>query len=177
VVKSLVLTGKKKNMKRLFSGCIFIITFIQSEAQNTNDADLKQLKKLNAAFINNFVTNDSASHSRIIHPDFVCLTSDGGYIGRQDYLNWWAHGFTGYKYWDYREENIKLFGNTALVHAKNKYIVIRDGKEITGMSMYTDTYIKENGQWKCIQAQITKVSPENYAGDETIVRKYDYRNN
>jgi len=61
--------------------------------------------------------------------------------------------------------------------AKNKYVVIRDGKEITGMSMYTDIYIKENGQWKCIQAQITKVSPENYAGDETIVKKYDSRNN
>ena len=64
----------------------------------------------------------------------------------------------------------------ALVHAKNKYIVTRDGKESTGMSMYTDTYIKENGEWKCIQAQITRLSPENYAADETIVKKYDYRN-
>ena len=44
------------------------------------------------------------------------------------------------------------------------------------MSMYTDVYIKENGEWKCVQAQITKVSPENYSGDETIVKKYDYRN-
>jgi ketosteroid isomerase-like protein len=89
----------------------------------------------------------------------------------------WAHGFDGFKYWDYRDENIQLFGDLALVHSRNKYIVEREGKEITGMSMYTDVYIKENGEWKCVQAQITKLSPENYPGDETIVRKYDYRNN
>jgi hypothetical protein len=63
------------------------------------------------------------------------------------------------------------------VHAKNKYVTVAaDGKENTGMSMYTDVYIKENGQWKCVQAQITKLSPENYSGDETIIKKYDYRN-
>ncbi len=37
------------------------------------------------------------------------------------------------------------------------------------MSMYTDTY-KENGQWKCVQAQIKKVSPENYSGDEHTIK-------
>jgi len=136
---------------------------------------MKQLKEQNAKFIYNFVTSDSASHSRIIHKDFICITPDGASINRQDYLNWWANGFDGYKYWDYRDESIHVFGNTALVHSKNKYIVVRDGKEITGMSMYTDIYIKENGQWKCVQAQITRLSPGNYSGDETIVRKYNYR--
>lgn len=164
-------------MKKIICSLFFISILFQCIGQTNHDADMKLLSELNAKFINNFVTNDSASHSKIIHKDFVCITSDGRYINRQDYLNWWAHGFDGYKYWDYRDENIKLFGNTALVHAKNKYIVTRDGKEITGISMYTDVYIKENGQWKCVQAQITKVTPENYPGDETIVKKYDYRNN
>lgn len=158
--------------------CLFLLnTLFQCAAQNSYDTDMAQLKALNSKFINNFVTNDSASHSRIIHKDFACISSDGHYINRQDYLTWWAHGFDGYKYWDYRDENIRILGNTALVHSKNKYIVIREGKEITGMSMYTDIYVKEDGEWKCVQAQITKVSPENYSGDETIVKKYDYRNN
>jgi hypothetical protein len=68
--------------------------------------------------------------------------------------------FDGYTYWDYRDEKITIFGSTVLVRSKNKYILLRDGIETTGMSMYTDTYIKENGQWKCVQAQITKVSPK-----------------
>jgi hypothetical protein len=164
-------------MKKIFCSLSFFVLVFETLAQNSNDADMVQLKALNAKFINNFVTNDSAEHSKIIHKDFVCISSDGGCINRQDYLNWWAHGFDGYTYWDYRDEDIKIFDNTALVHSKNKYIIIRDGKEITGMSMYTDIYVKENSEWKCVQAQITKVAPENYSGDETIVKKYDYRKN
>ena len=159
--------------------CILILfaVLFKTSAQDNYDEDMAKLKTLNAKFINNFVKSDSAAHSRIIHKDFVCIASTGAYIGRQKYLDDWAHGFDGFTYWDYRDENIKIFGSTALVHAQNKYVVMRDGKEITGMSMYTDVYVKENGQWKCVQAQITKVAPESYSGDETIVKKYDFRNN
>jgi hypothetical protein len=162
-------------MKKILLNAFFLS--VLSSAWTQNNDDILRLKALNAKFINNFVTNDTASHNKIIHKNFVCITSDGRYINRQDYLAGWAHGFDGFKYWDYRDENIQLFGNLALVHSKNKYVVEREGKEITGMSMYTDTYIKENGEWKCVQAQITKVAPENYSGDETIVKKYDYRTN
>jgi hypothetical protein len=161
---------------RKFTGIVWsALFFTTASGQNDNTSDMQELRSLNARFINNFVTNDSASHNKILHQEFVCITPDGKYINRQDYLNAWANGFDGYKYWDYRDENIKIIGTTALVRSKNKYVVIRGGKEVTGMSMYTDTYVKQDGQWKCIQAQLTRVSPENYSGDETIVRKYDFR--
>jgi len=159
--------------KIIYSGLLTLAT-LQVAAQET---DMSALKRLNAKFIHNFVTNDTAAHGLIIHKDFVCITSEGQSIGRKKYLDDWAHGFDGFKYWDYRNEDITIIGNTALVHSQNKYIVVRDGKEITGMSMYTDTYIKENGQWKCAQAQLSKVAPEYFAADETIVKKYDYRKN
>ncbi len=142
---------------------------------NAQDADVAALKKLNALFIHNFVTNDAAAHSLIIHKDFIHLSSDGKYTGRKKYLEDWASGFDGIIYWDYRNEDIKIFGNTALTHSQDKCIVLQDGKEMISYWMYTDTYIKENGEWTCVQAQITKVTPENFAGDETILRKYDFR--
>ena len=48
----------------------------------------------------------------------------------------------------------------------------KDGVETVGMTMYTDIYVRRDGAWKCIQAQITPVAPANYPPDETIVRKY-----
>lgn len=159
-------------MKKILYILLCSLATLQLAAQDT---DMAALKKLNATFIHNFVTNDTVSHNRIIHDDFVCITSEGQSIDRKTYLTNWAHGFDGFIYWDYRNEDIKIFGNTALVHSQNKYLVVREGKEISGMSMYTDTYLKENGQWKCIQAQLSKVAPAYFAGDETIVRKYDFR--
>ena len=142
---------------------------------SAQEKDMAALKKLNAKFIHNFVTNDVPSHSLIIHKDFIHINTEGKYTGRTKYLENWAHGFGDIKYWDYRNEDIKIFGNVALVHAQNKCIVIQDGKEVISYWMYTDTYIKENGEWKCVQAQIGKVGPDNFTGDETIVKKYDYR--
>ncbi len=154
-----------------------ILLMVLTNAFNnaTAQTDMEALKKLNATFIHNFVTNDTVNHSKIIHKDFVYISSTGKYVNRKEYLIDWAHGFQNISYWDYRDERITIFGNMALVHATNKFIMLQDGKEVTGMALYTDVYIKENGEWKCVQAQIGKVLPENYPGDETIVRKYDFR--
>ena len=65
-----------------------------------------------------------------------------------------------------------MIGNVALVRSTNKAIRRRDGNEVTGMTMYTDTYLFENGAWKCIQAQIQAVAPEYYPSDDTIVSVY-----
>ena len=134
----------------------------------------RQLRALNARFIHNFVTNDVKSHAAITHEKFVCLTSKGAREARQAYLARWATGFDPevIVYWDYRDEHISLFDTVALVRATNKHTMRENGREVTGMTTYCDTYIHENGAWKCIQAQLTSVSPEHNPGDETIVRKY-----
>lgn len=159
-------------MKKIINTGIVALGLLQADAQAS---DMAILKELNAKFIHNFVTNDTAAHSLIIHPDFIHINTEGKYTGRAKYLENWAHGFRDIVYWDYRGEDIKLFGNTALVHSQNKCIAIKDGKEDISYWMYTDTYIKENGEWKCVQAQIGKVTRENLAGEGTILRKYDYR--
>jgi ketosteroid isomerase-like protein len=161
-------------MKLLFSAAL-LMAAMNNHGQSAPPDDMARLRSLNATFIHNFVTNDTVSHSKIIHPAFVCINSLGRKIERKEYLQDWLHGFDGFVYWDYRDEQISIYGNTALVRSQNKYVFMKDGKEVTGMSMYTDTYIKENGEWKCVQAQLLRVSPENYSSDETIVRKYDFR--
>ena len=139
-----------------------------------NEDALRELRALNARFIHNFVTNDVPSHDRLTHPAFVCITSTGGRVDRAAYLKAWATGFNPERivYWDYRDEAISVFGSTALVRSTNKQVVVQNGVETVGMTTYTDTYIRENGEWKCIQAQITPVSPANYPSDDTIVKKY-----
>ena len=133
-----------------------------------------ELRALNARFIHNYITNDVASHDAILHKDFICITPAGVRVDRASYLKAWATGFDADRipYYDYRDELIQVFGNTALLRSTNKSVKIVDGVETTGMTMYTDVYVQENGAWKCVQAQLTPVSPTNYPPDETIVQKY-----
>jgi len=133
-----------------------------------------ELRALNARFIHNFITNDVPSHDAILHPQFICITPTGARVGRAAYLKAWATGFDAERipYYDYRDEKIDVFGDTALVRSTNKSVRLNGGVETVGMTMYTDIYVRRDGAWKCIQAQITPVAPANYPSDDTIVRKY-----
>jgi len=122
-------------------------------------SDKEKLSKLNAQFISNFINQDALSHNKIIHKDFVCINSDGSITNREDYIKGWATGYqhSGYTSFSYTDEFIRMFGNTALVRSRTPYTKMVDGKQISGASVYTDTYIKENGEWLCVQAQITRI--------------------
>lgn len=133
-----------------------------------------ELRALNARFIHNFVTNDVDSHDAILHPDFINIWPTGQRWDRATYMKYWATAFDPQIiiYWDVRDELITVIGNVALVRATNKHTRRRDGKEAAGMTMYTDTYLFEDGAWKCIQAQLTSVAPEHQPADDTIVSVY-----
>lgn len=136
--------------------------------------ELARLKALNARFIHNFVTNDVPSHDAILHPEFLNITPQGRRVNRADYLAYWATAFHPdiHLYWDTRDEHITIIGDVALVRATNRHVVRRDGTETIGMTAYTDTYLREGGEWRCIQAQLTSVTPENYPPDGGIVSVY-----
>ncbi len=136
--------------------------------------DLANLRALNARFIHNFITCDVASHSKIIHPHFVCISTNGSKQQRAAYLHDWATDFDAaiIPYWDTRDEQIEVFGDVALVRSTNKYVRRIDGRDVVGMTTYTDTYIRQGETWLCIQAQLTPVSPEHYPPDATIISVY-----
>lgn len=127
-------------------------------ATQTKD-DEKILSELNARFIKNFLTQDTLSHNKIIHKDFVCIEASGEIVNRDVYMKNWATDFdnSGYKTFSYTDEVIRIFGNMALVRAKTVYTILVNGEMIEGKTIYTDTYVKENDKWKCIQAHITPV--------------------
>lgn len=141
---------------------------------NQAETDLNELRMLNARFIHNFVTNDVTSHDALIHPRFHYISTRGARVERADYLRQWATGFDPdvLVYWDVRDERIDIFGNSALVRSTTKYVQRSGGQEVTGMTTYTDTYVRDGGRWRCVQAHLTAVAPEHYPGDETIVTSY-----
>ena len=136
--------------------------------------DLEALRALNRRFIHNFVTNDVPSHDAILHPEFRSITPAGAHVNRRDYLVRWAKGFDPevIVYWDMRDERITLLDGTALVTATNKWVRMRDGREVTGMTCYTDTYVRQGAEWLCALAQLTSVAPENFPPDDSIVVSY-----
>jgi hypothetical protein len=152
----------------LFFGFIFfpgILSncFTNQKFKQMNTASLQTdkiiLSELNAKFINNFVTMDTAAHNNIIHENFICINSDGSISDRNTYMAGWANSYnnSGYTSFSYTDESIRIFGTMALVFSKTIYTKNLNGEVVHGNSVYTDTYIKEDGKWWCVQAHITPV--------------------
>jgi ketosteroid isomerase-like protein len=147
---------------------------MQTVAQRVPHDVMAELKALNARFIHNYVTNDVKSHDAMMHPEFICIGPKGVRQNRADYLRQWATQFDPevVVYWDVRDEVITIIDDVALVRSTNKRTIRQDGSDTTSMSTYTDTYLRQKGEWKCIQAQIQALPPENYPSDDTIVSVY-----
>ncbi len=146
----------------------------ERSAYLASPAAIDDLRMLNARFIENFITNDVASHDAILHPQFMGIQSRGARIDRESYLRGRATGFDPevVVYWDTRDELITIIGDVALVRATNKHVFRKGGSEETGMTTYTDTYLFQDDRWLCIQAQITPVASGCEPGDHTIVSVY-----
>lgn len=153
-------------MFKILSFFLLMIASMGLSAQTNHDkqsgvnniqSDMAQLSALNAQFIQNFLHNDTIAHGKIIYKEFVCIASNGKVVSREEYMKEWAHGYDSsvYKSFVMQNEVIRIFGNTALVRAETPYTYIKNGTEISGATVYTDTYIKLDGRWWCVQAQLT----------------------
>jgi hypothetical protein len=132
-------------------------SLFHANVQVTDD-DRRALSLLNKKFIQNFINQDTVAHNEIIHKDFVCIDNSGEIMNRKRYMEDWSHSYKDgdFQSFTYHDEDIRIFGNTALVRSRTEYR--KSGNEkAKGGSVYTDTYVKEHGRWWCVQAQITPV--------------------
>lgn len=146
-------------MKKMIQMMVLVVVPILAHAQKKS-TDETMLLKLNDDFIKNFVNNDTVAHNKIIHPSqFLFISADGELFDRKVYMTKWSHGFDRkvMPEFEYRDTEIRLFDDMAIVIAKTHFRTQRDGKWGTGETRYADTYIRENGRWWCIQAQLTRM--------------------
>ena len=148
---------------------LLLVTVVVSAAtiqaqngQHGSETDEATLITINRQFIKNFLNNDTVEHTRIIHSDFLFIGKDGSLHDRKEYMAGWAHGYDQKVIPEFvlEEVQVRIFGDLALIVAKTRDKTTKDGQWTTGETRYTDTYIKEKGEWKCVQVQLTRMPPQ-----------------
>ena len=121
----------------------------------SNTDDRSTLESLNQQYIAAFLHSDVNWYQQHLTDDFVCIDSDATILHKVEFLNQTARGSD---IADYRLEdvNIRIYGETALIQATGRF-KRKDGTP--GLSRYTDIYVRTDGSWKCVSAQITRPSP------------------
>jgi len=151
-------------MKRsLLFGSMFLLclnVFSQGTSVKESGNDVADLTRINEQFIRNYLNNDTVAHNKIIHPDkFLIVKSDGSLMNRRDYMLEWSKGYNKETIPEFQmlEPIVRVFGDMAVITAKTRFKYQKDGKWTIGESRYSDTYIRENGKWRCVHVQLTKM--------------------
>jgi ketosteroid isomerase-like protein len=115
-------------------------------------SDVHRLQQLNNEYIGAVLAGDVAWYRIRLAEEFVCIESDGSVLDKAAFLRKTA---AGSDLAEYRLENVDVrqYGDVALVRATGRWRT-KDGTP--GMSRYTDVYVRTDGDWYVVSAQITR---------------------
>jgi ketosteroid isomerase-like protein len=110
------------------------------------------LHELNAHYIRALVESDTDWYERNLTDDFICIRGDGRRIDKAEFLRITAEG-PGVTGVSVDEVDVRPLGDVALVHGVTNYTL--NGSPMS--RRYTDVWLRRDGRWLAVAAQITPV--------------------
>ena len=102
------------------------------------------------------INGDSSYTRRLETDDCTIVWPDGGIVNKQADLQ----SMTDIKFSEFKIQNlqVRLYDDTGIVVGEGS-IKAQKGKQdlIDGKFVWTDTFVKQGGQWKVVASQITQV--------------------
>jgi ketosteroid isomerase-like protein len=121
------------------------------------DSIMRTITRLNQEYVDAFLKSDVAWYRDHLADDFVCIVGDGSVLDRDAFLRDTAGG-PGVKSYALKDVRVRSYGSFAVVNATGEFTRL-DGT--IGTSRYTDVWGLQDGKWKTVSAQITRIpAPE-----------------
>ena len=113
---------------------------------------IDEIRALNEQYIAAAINGDVEWYRKILADEFVCIDSDGSVLDKPAFLRQTAEPPELAEY-TLADVDIRFYGDVALVRCTGHW-KSRAGKP--GVSRYVDIYVKQNGDWRVVSAQITR---------------------
>ena len=116
-------------------------------------SDVELIRELNAGYVRAFLNSDADWYDRHLTPDFICILTTGAVVDRATFVEnaRKPHAVVSY---DLSEVTIRQHGDVALISALGSW-ARKDGT--TGKTRYVDVWVRKDGAWKAVSAQLTGV--------------------
>jgi enamine deaminase RidA (YjgF/YER057c/UK114 family)/ketosteroid isomerase-like protein len=130
-----------------------VVALVPSNPVSASDqsADEMILRQLNDDYIRSDQNSDVARYQQFLADDFTAALPDLVFRNRQEFLDLIARPrpFTGLTLLGV---TVRILGDVALLHGRVSYTTKHDGQ--LREALYTDTYQRRDGQWKCVAAEV-----------------------
>ena len=121
-----------------------------AKTQPQSDHDV--LTALNIDYIEAVQHSDVKRFDEILADDFLCSLPDGTLLDRKQFLEYTARP-AAISDLAVHDVKVRLMGDFAIVHARTTF-KLAGGQQ--GEGRYTDVWARQNGQWLCVSAHVTR---------------------
>ncbi len=146
-------------LRRLL-GCVLAVAWAvtASSAQSPPvKSDQQVLIELEQGWNEAFYSKDIAFIENILADDFVATYDDGSRGDKTKELALTAEFNQRVESALQDEFKVKVYGDTAVVSFTLRPVGIRQGQQVEVTFRYTDVWVLNNGEWRCVSTQSTKV--------------------
>ena len=143
-------------MKKLIYGVLGLLMILGSAvAQQKSATDEAALKAMEDKWSAANLKGDAAALSAIFAETFISTESDGSVRTKAEVVGALKSGEIKFLASKSSEMKVFLYGDAGVVTGRwaGKFIV--KGKTVDTVERFTDTYVRQNGQWRCVATQGT----------------------
>ncbi len=127
-----------------------------SNKKNQEQTDEQQILALHEAGDRALMNADLAVLARIFADDYLQCNEAGKVFTKQDVLNNFRAGTIRYPSIVSTGRNIRVFGDTAVVHGSESDEVEANGKRSAVRYVYLDVLRKSDGEWRLVASQLAR---------------------
>ena len=122
--------------------------------------DEQKILALHEAGDRALMSADVAALAQIFADDYLQYNESGKAFTKQDVLESFRSGAIRYPSIVSTGRQIRVFGDTAVVHGAESDEVESEGKRFSVRYVYLDVLRKQNEEWKLVASQLARPMPE-----------------
>jgi ketosteroid isomerase-like protein len=142
-------------------GCILLVAVclpIAAQRENVAGDESTRVLSLENAWNQAEVKHDARALSLLLAETFEFTDDDGHFMNKSQWLAHIRNGVDHYEQLGNSGMAVHLYGNVAVATGIYQDKIREKGKVVSRSGRFTDIWIKQNGEWKCVASQATLIS-------------------
>jgi uncharacterized protein (TIGR02246 family) len=134
------------------------MTAAQQTSQSSSETVEQEIKALQGQLIQATLKGDTSFFEKYWADDYVAIHGDGKQSTKAQEIENFKSGAVKYESIEVREAKIRTYGDTVVVNLLGSVKATINGKPYGGDFRNTRVWVKQNGNWKIVVFQTTRVA-------------------
>ena len=139
--------------------CVGVMTFAQESKAGADDSSAveQKIKQSEQQLRDHVLKGDTSLAEQYLADDYVNVNAAGQMLNKNETIEAVKTGRVKYSSIDVTDERVRVYGDTGIDNVTSNTKLTIDGQDRSGQYRTTIVWVKQNGQWKRVSFQSTRV--------------------